>query len=282
MKETNEEICHKELTSKEVSKLIRQNEYCNDDSVQRLFDKYTALLSLRDRSMEKPLKKSVHNAIIKFINDIELPQEKEDVVLLLTNSLPHCERSKSLVALKATSSVVITALKVVSYIGYRAIKKIPYVGFVAKRSVKSLRSAGIEKAQDLADQAMKTDGEEIRITWLSKVQMLLGQAKTLEGEGFKRDISFSHKLRKLRKQYGHISGFSNSELANSSSNDKKAWITFLLALFWGYFGVDRFYLGEVGLGILKFMTVGGVGIWWVIDIFTAKSRTRQYNEKMVS
>lgn len=45
------------------------------------------------------------------------------------------------------------------------------------------------------------------------------------------------------------------------------------------FMYDRIWLGDIGLGILKIITGGLCGIWWLIDIFTAGSRADDYNRQ---
>lgn len=47
----------------------------------------------------------------------------------------------------------------------------------------------------------------------------------------------------------------------------------LLAIFLGWLGVHRFYVGKVGTGILYFLTVGAFTIGWIIDIIMIASGT---------
>jgi hypothetical protein len=50
------------------------------------------------------------------------------------------------------------------------------------------------------------------------------------------------------------------------AGQKDFLVALLLSIFVGQLGVDRFYLGHIGLGVLKLITGGGCGIWWLIDV----------------
>ena len=43
-------------------------------------------------------------------------------------------------------------------------------------------------------------------------------------------------------------------------------VALILSILLGELGVDRFYTGSIMLGILKLITFGGCGVWWIVDI----------------
>jgi TM2 domain-containing membrane protein YozV len=51
----------------------------------------------------------------------------------------------------------------------------------------------------------------------------------------------------------------------------------ILSVLIGHFGIDRFYLGDTGLGIAKLLTCGGLGIWTLVDWFLIMGLARQRN-----
>jgi TM2 domain-containing membrane protein YozV len=88
------------------------------------------------------------------------------------------------------------------------------------------------------------------------------------------------KLMYIRDQ---LSKLDDSKMPIIQSVEYKDTTTVLLfSIFLGSWGVDRFMLGETGLGILKLLTCGGCGIWTIIDWFTIKDRTKEYNYQKFS
>jgi TM2 domain-containing membrane protein YozV len=63
---------------------------------------------------------------------------------------------------------------------------------------------------------------------------------------------------------GPLAPLGNTQLGPVSDKDQNT--AFMLSYFAGVWGIDRFYLGQTGLGIAKLLTCGGFGIWYLIDI----------------
>ena len=59
----------------------------------------------------------------------------------------------------------------------------------------------------------------------------------------------------------------SSPLVNSNNvSPKSRLVALLLCFFVGFLGVHRFYVGKVGTGLLQIFTLGGFGIWALIDL----------------
>jgi TM2 domain-containing membrane protein YozV len=62
---------------------------------------------------------------------------------------------------------------------------------------------------------------------------------------------------------------------------KDPTIALVLSIVVGAYGVDRFYIGDIGLGVGKVLTCGGALIWYLIDIFMIQDATRRKNFETV-
>ena len=58
---------------------------------------------------------------------------------------------------------------------------------------------------------------------------------------------------------------------------KDSTTSLILSIFLGCLGIDRFYIGDIGLGIFKLITCGGFGFWAIIDWFLIMGATKSKN-----
>ncbi|RYE50898.1 MAG: TM2 domain-containing protein [Rhizobiaceae bacterium] len=65
-----------------------------------------------------------------------------------------------------------------------------------------------------------------------------------------------------------------SHMASASKDRNTALI---LSVVLGAWGVDRFFVGDIGLGLLKLFTLGLCGVMWLIDLFLIRGRVDAVN-----
>lgn len=69
----------------------------------------------------------------------------------------------------------------------------------------------------------------------------------------------------------------DKQAALAMAGFKDPTISLIISLLGGAFGVDRFYIGDTGLGVAKLLTCGGLGIWSIIDWFLIMGAVHEKN-----
>ena len=89
----------------------------------------------------------------------------------------------------------------------------------------------------------------------------------------------SHHLNGIRER---LIAIDDSKWAMISTIQLKDPTTSLIvSILAGSLGIDRFMLGDTGLGIGKLLTCGGLGIWTIVDWFSIQKATREKNMQKI-
>ncbi len=67
----------------------------------------------------------------------------------------------------------------------------------------------------------------------------------------------------------------------SSIQLKDPTTSLIISILAGSLGIDRFMIGDTGLGVGKLLTCGGLGIWAIIDLFMIQKATREKNMQKI-
>lgn len=67
----------------------------------------------------------------------------------------------------------------------------------------------------------------------------------------------------------------------STAQFKDPTTILIVSILAGTFGIDRFMIGDTGLGVGKLLTCGGLGIWAIIDWFMIQTATREKNMRKI-
>ena len=67
--------------------------------------------------------------------------------------------------------------------------------------------------------------------------------------------------------------------ASEGGGNRSFFVTWVLSLALGFLGADRFYTGRFATGGLKLVTLGGLGLWWIVDLVIVMAGGLRYGRR---
>lgn len=86
-------------------------------------------------------------------------------------------------------------------------------------------------------------------------------------------------LQDVRQRLEMAQDFNSANMVVAQMKDPTTAI--ILSVLLGSLGVDRFFIGDIGLGVGKLLTAGGCGIWSIIDWFMIMGATKEKNLQLL-
>lgn len=186
-----EETEEKGLSVEEINKTIAETQYCKSDSLSTMLGKYKTLCELKENCGEKKQKKAIHNAQWVFINSIQIPNNKPELIGLIVNTLPFAK----------SYSTGVDALKAVTSIGMKALKGVSVVGKVATLG---MASKAMDSIEGVVQSALVSQNAELTMLWRNKLTSMFEEAKALSGGLLSKDKEFTSQLKELKRQFDEI------------------------------------------------------------------------------
>ena len=179
------------MTVEKINKTIAETQYCKLDSLSTMLDKYKTLCELKENCDDKKQRKVIHNAQWVFINSIQTPHNKEEILDFIINTLPFAKTdSKGSEILSAMASIGIKALKGVSIVG-----KVTTLGLV---------SNAIGKVEGAVQTVLVSQELELTMLWRNKLATIFEEAKALSGGWLSKDKEFASQLKELKRQFDEV------------------------------------------------------------------------------
>jgi hypothetical protein len=158
--------------------------------------------------------------------------------------------------------------------------------YISKASNLSLSAATISEvySRNIASSDGKTQKTFYRSYALSRIK--ISDYKQMQELTFNRTASDPQTPK--TKEAKNLLKLLELEIKSQNPNEDLSTLNFknptalvFVSIFLGSLGIDRFAVGDTGLGVIKLLTGGGGGLWWLIDIFLIKDRAKQVNREMI-